>query len=332
MIYPWLQQAFERFQQGPPPQALLVSGPRGMGISVFAHQVVQGLFCERPTANRSGCGACSPCQWIMAGSHPDFRLLEPESAVATGSEIPRFGGVEENRSGSGSVWITVDAVRSLNDFLVLSTHRTGYRVVLVDPAEALNPSAANALLKVLEEPRPGTIFMLVSERPTRIPATILSRCQHLKLGLPAPRLALAWLESQSIPNAEHWLALAGQAPLEAQRLALQDQGERSAWLQAFTGGQLTLIQLSEQTAKLPLPEWLDWLQRWVFDLIEFKSLGQVRYHLAFSAQVARMSERFSLLDLLAWEMSLREGRRLMQHPLNPRLLAEQLLLPCYPSH
>ncbi len=331
MIYPWLQQAFERFQQGPPPQALLVSGPRGIGISVFAQQLVQGLFCEHPTTNRSGCGSCSPCHWIMAGSHPDFRLLEPESAGAPGAETPRSGVVEENRSASGSVWITVDAVRSLNDFLVLSTHRTGYRVVLIDPADALNPSAANALLKVLEEPRQGTLFILVSERATRIPATIRSRCQHWKLGLPSPRLALAWLESQAISNAEHWLALAGQAPLEAQRLALQDQGERRAWLEAFTGGQLTLIQLSEQTAKLPLPEWLNWLQRWVFDLIEFKSWGQVRYHLAFSAQVARMSERFSLQELLAWEISLREGRRLMQHPLNPRLLAEQLLLPCYLS-
>lgn len=331
MIYPWLQEAFQRLQQHPPPQALLVSGPRGMGISVFAQQVAQGLCCEHPTAGGFGCGSCAPCQWIMAGTHPDCRLLEPESAGTSGAENSAPGLLDANRSASGSAWITVDRVRSLNDFLVLSTHRKGYRVVTVDPADALNPNAANALLKVLEEPRPGTVFLLVSERPMRIPATILSRCQHLKLALPTPQLALNWLESQSVREAKQFLALAGQAPLEAQRLALQDQGERDAWLNALASGQLSLIQLSEQTAKLPLPDWLDWLQRWVFDLIEFKLLGQVRYHLAFSAQLARLSERFTLFDLLAWEKSLREGKRLMQHPLNPRLLAEHLLLPCFPS-
>ncbi len=331
MIYPWLQEPLARLMQRPPAQALLLSGPRGIGLSQFARQVAQALFCARPQAQGLGCGTCTPCQWFGAATHPDYRLLEPESAAAPpGVEGASPAGLSDSpRASPGSAWITVDQVRELSDFLVLSTHQQGYRVLVVDPAEALNPNAANALLKVLEEPRPGTVFLLVSHHPARVPATILSRCQSFKLALPPTPVALAWLQAQAVAAPEQLLALAGQAPLEAQRLALQEQGVRTAWLEHLVAGQLTLIQLSEHTAKLPLSDWLDWLQRWVFDLIEFKILGQARYHLALSSSLARMSERLSLFDLLAWEKSLREARRLMHHPLNPRLLAEHLLLPCF---
>ncbi len=329
MIYPWLQEAFRQLKHRSPPQVLLISGPKGIGCGVFARHVAQSLFCETPSQDGAGCDHCAACQWFLAGTHPDFRNLVPESATVENSQA---SSAEGTRSGVGSSWITVDAVRELNDFMVLSTHRDGYRIVLVDPADALNLNAANALLKILEEPRPGTVFMLVSHQPTRIPATVLSRCQHLKLALPALEVAQAWLEAQSVSKAQHYLALAGHAPLEAHRLARQDQGVRTTWLNQLCSDTLSLIQISEQTAAIPLTDWLDWLQRWVYDLIECKVLGKVRYHIDFYDKISMVSERYSLLDLLSWEKSLREGRRLMQHPLNARLLAEQLLLPLYSSH
>src|SRR6185436_8899752 len=122
-----------------------------------------------------------------------------------------------------SLVIKIDQVRAVADFVSLTTHRAGFRVLVVRPAEAMQPAAANALLKTLEEPPPSTIIALVSDRPSRLLATIRSRCRQLALPMPARDAALAWLKAQGIANAETALAIAGGAPLLAVDLAQPDE-------------------------------------------------------------------------------------------------------------
>ncbi|MBI3939049.1 MAG: DNA polymerase III subunit delta', partial [Betaproteobacteria bacterium] len=141
------------------PHALLLIGPEGTGKLDFATFLAQSLLCEAPAPGAEACGKCPACGWFAAGNHPDFRLVQPE---ALEQKAEGEGAPDEKPS---SRQIAVEQVRGLSHFIVLSPHRRGLKVILMHPAEALNVNAANALLKNLEEPPAGTLFLLVTHRP-----------------------------------------------------------------------------------------------------------------------------------------------------------------------
>src|SRR2546423_4975072 len=191
------------------PHALLIHGARGVGKLARAERIAQLLLCE--SSGKRPCGACEGCRWFLAGSHPDFRRIEPEA-------LARESAAEEEpveRKGKPSIEIKVEQVRALADFLNIGSHRGGRRVALVHPAEAMNDVTANALLKGLEEPPASAVFVLVSHRPAQLLPTIRSRCVAIPVALPPRDAALAWLAKEGVKNAERWLAYAGGAPLRA---------------------------------------------------------------------------------------------------------------------
>jgi DNA polymerase III delta' subunit len=204
--FPWQESSLrallarrERF-----PHALLLAGPAGIGKSVYAQALAQGLLCESPRDGLA-CGACPACNWFSQGNHPDFRQVVPAAVEEDEAPEPAEGTRETDKK---SLVIKVGQVREVADFMSLSTHRAGFRVLVLRPAEAMQAAAANALLKTLEEPPPTTAIVLVSDRPTRLLPTIRSRCQKLTLGMPSREAALAWLRAEGVEGAEEALALA----------------------------------------------------------------------------------------------------------------------------
>ena len=109
----------------------------------------------------------------------------------------------------------IEQIRALSDFLNVGSHRNGYRVVLICPAESMNPGSANALLKSLEEPSAGVVFLLVSHQPSKLPATVRSRCYSLALSLPPRALSLRCLQDQGSKATPVTPAFPGHAPLDA---------------------------------------------------------------------------------------------------------------------
>jgi DNA polymerase III delta' subunit len=196
------------------PHALLVHGARGVGKLALAERLAQLLLCEHADPARRPCDACDACRWYLAGNHPDFRRIEPEALAREPAEGEEEEGAPK-RSKQPSVIIKIEQVRALSDFLYVGSHRGKRRVALVHPAEDMNPNAANALLKGLEEPPAGAVFILVSHRPARLLPTIRSRCIAVPVPVPAPDAARAWLAGQGAKDAERWLAYAGGAPLQA---------------------------------------------------------------------------------------------------------------------
>jgi DNA polymerase-3 subunit delta' len=207
---PWQEPAWERalqqLESGKLPHALLVSGPEYGGKSRFALALARLLLCKAPVDGLN-CGHCHACDLSGSGNHGDLLWLAPE--------------------GKSRV-IKVDAVRTLVEF----TNRTaGFglrKVAVLCPAESMNANAANALLKSLEEPSAETYLILVSHRPHGLPATVRSRCQMLRLGVPATDQALSWLQ-QSIPDrerCEQLLKLAGGRPLLAEELEREEGATR----------------------------------------------------------------------------------------------------------
>lgn len=176
------------------PQTLLLCAPTGTGLATFADALTAWLLCEQREGRAQACGVCRGCRQWLSGAHPDTVTLRAQGA-----------GLE----------ITVDAVREVIDTLSLTRHYAGYRVVRLHPAEALNRNAANALLKTLEEPTAGTVFLLLSEQPRSLPPTVRSRAQIRQLPMPGEAAAREWLQVQGCADIDAALELFPGQPLHA---------------------------------------------------------------------------------------------------------------------
>ncbi|MGI8706161.1 MAG: DNA polymerase III subunit delta' [Sphingomicrobium sp.] len=151
--------------------AWLLAGPRGVGKATFALAAARRLLSEAAGPEFEASVLDAPddhpiARLIAAGSHPDMRWLKR---------------VENQKTGNLARNITVDQVREVGEFLGLTPALSPWRVVVIDTVDELEKAAANALLKMLEEPPPNTIFFLVSHAPGRLLPTIRSRCRRLQL-------------------------------------------------------------------------------------------------------------------------------------------------------
>lgn len=179
--------------------AWLISGVAGIGKLQFVRYTARYLLCQHP-AHGQPCDQCTSCHLFSKGTHPDWFLLQPPKRL-----------------------IVVDQIREAIELASNTSQRGGYKILCIDPAEAMNLNAANALLKLLEEPPAGTLLFLLSQQPGLLLATLRSRCQQLKLPLPSRVEALAWLAANGCAgDAERLLQKAGGAPLRA--LAMSETG------------------------------------------------------------------------------------------------------------
>lgn len=335
-IYPWQEPAWQQMQslRGRLPHAILFHGPAGIGKTLFAERFAQSLLCQAPDATGHACGHCAPCGWFGQYSHPDYRRVRPEVLDdvegATGDEEEEGGEAKKGSKASKapSKDIRIDQIRALADFMNISTHRQGKRVVLLYPAEALNGAAANALLKTLEEPPPDTVFLLISNSLDRLLPTILSRCRKFTLALPPFDLALAWLKAQGIDDADSWLAEQGGAPLAAQELAQSGNREiMEEFLQYLSRpGVEGALKTAERLQKTAPAQQVEWLQRWLYDLFSVKLSGKIRYYPRYNKQLDALSTQVKLPALLQAIKGAGERRAIAEHPLSPKLFIEDMLL------
>jgi DNA polymerase-3 subunit delta' len=214
-LYPWLQPAWSVFQgrlkANKLAHAILIHGPQGTGKSELARHMLARLACTE--AGEFCCGQCRSCTLFKSGAHPDWFLLEPEE---------------------GKHQIVIDQVRSTIAALTLTSSFSPYKLAMIYPAEAMNKSSANSLLKSLEEPPGDTIIILVSHDASQLPVTIRSRCQAVVVSLPDKTEAMAWLETNSTLDtamAKEALAVAGGSPLNAIKVAEEGQVEMHRRLQ-----------------------------------------------------------------------------------------------------
>jgi DNA polymerase-3 subunit delta' len=321
MVYPWHSERFQALlaRAGRLPHALLIRGREGIGKLEFAESLARALLCENRKPGEPACSKCAACAWMEQGSHPDYRKLEPASLAE-----PAEAGEEGDRKKG--LQIEVDHVRGLTGFIHLTSHRRGAKVVVIHPAEALNPSAGNALLKNLEEPPPQTYFLLVAHRWHQLLPTIRSRCEQVALSAPPRALARDWLERQKLRDPDLALAHAGGAPL----LALGfDEGywqQREALLKAITRSEFDPLSSAERLKETAPGLVVGWLQKWAADLVRHKVTGEVRYNPDYAEAVAKAATGIALPEALRFQRHMVRQQRIISHPLNARLFLEQLLL------
>lgn len=321
---PWHEPQFEQLlaRLDRLPHALLLSGGHGTGKVAFACALAAALLCESRTTTGRACGKCPPCGWVATGNHPDLFQLTLDRG-------PGAADTETTTEKKAATQITIEQVRELPDFINITSHRGGAKVVLLHPAEALNISAANALLKNLEEPPANTYFLMVSHRPTFLLATIRSRCQAFPLRPPDLAAATRWLAGQGMKNAELALAQTGNAPLLALDLVDADfWKQRAALLDTISAPDFEPFQAAERVRDLPVPSIVGWLQKWTYDIVSGRVVGRVRYNPDYQEKLSAISKRAHPLNAGRFHRKLVRLQRIVNHPLNPRLMIEDLLL-CY---
>jgi DNA polymerase-3 subunit delta' len=333
MIHPWQIDLWRRAVAAESRQAhaLLLSGPPGQGKRDFAEAYAARVLCRRPDAQGHACGECEGCRLRLSGNHPDLLRIVPEA------DLP-----EEAQSGGKtkpSSQIVVDQIRALREQLSVTAHQSSLRVVLIDPAEAMNMNTANALLKLLEEPPAGSLFLLVSSAPRRLLPTIRSRCQQWDFPRPDPTLAGQWLTEAAGEGASPLLDLTGGMPVAAARLATQAgralherfvsdlsqpagidavmlAGEWDSWLRSKAATE----------AGLTLPMLIDWMLRWVWDITATRLGAPCRYFpdsRPLFESIVRGTPDAGMLDCYN---ALIQIHRVANHPLNVRLVLEDMLL------
>ncbi|MGA2024876.1 MAG: hypothetical protein ABSH23_08975 [Steroidobacteraceae bacterium] len=309
---PWLAPQLEQLRRAHAssrfPSALLIHDQRGAGGEWLARYAAQLALCHGQPAP---CGRCRDCRQFLTSQHPDFYALAP---------------LEESKQ------IRVEQVRELSEQLALTSHGGGASVAVIAPADALNDNAANALLKTLEEPRPGVTLILVATVPSRLPATILSRCQRLRIATPPRALSLAWLERHR--GAGPWsavLEVIGDAPFEALRfdpLEVERLAEDTFQaLAALMAGRLEVPGLAERWTRGESFELrLACLETWLTACVD-RAAGAPRQsqELRNSAHLPESVSDMNMTGLLRLLDGAYELRRLRLKPINRSLALEQLL-------
>ena len=268
MDYPWLepyrQSVAALVRQGRLPHALLLTGQPGMGKAIFADFLAHLLLCEQPVEGALPCGQCTACTLFNAGSHPDYHYVSFEI---------------DEKTGKLRKSIIVDQIRKLAGELSLKSHAGGYKVAVIRPADAMTVNAANSLLKTLEEPSDNTVLVLVSDQPAHLPPTVRSRCQQLRIDVQGKETVLQWLSGQldtRVP--EMYLQLAGNAPLEALRLAqenaIEARGKHFAELVDILDGRAAPLTVAQAWSKDEDMQAIRWLRDWLMDLLRIRMTGQ----------------------------------------------------------
>jgi len=314
-LLPWLVSTFADLQQrrakGCLAHALMFIGPAGIGKHQLAELFAQSLLCAKPHADGQPCGHCHACSLYAAGTHPDLFRLSPE---------------EDSKN------IRIDQIRALIEGMSLSSHYGRHKVVILNPADAMNIAAANALLKTLEEPSADTVLLLITDRPSFLPATIRSRCQTLRLALPPRDEAQAWLATQ-LGNPEEaavLLALAGGAPLAAQDLAEEQLARRQEMLndwQQLARGKADPVKLAADWVKPGLRLPITWIYGWVADMIRLRNGGENQLtNQDAKAALQNLAEELDLTRLYGLLDRVMETIKLANSQVNPQTLMEGILL------
>jgi len=316
MIYPWLEPVCTTLgtaiARDRVPHALLFTGQPGVGKAALAEHFARQLLCEGSDPAAAPCGRCAGCLQFDAGTHPDFFRVEPVDEATV---------------------IKVDQVRELSERLSLSSHRGGYKVALLVPADTMNVNAANSLLKTLEEPSDNTVLLLVSARPAQIPPTIRSRCQRVRVEIPDREVASRWLAGQLAENlAEVYLQLAGGAPLEALRQAQDDMVKRRRQcLESLLGildGTRSALSVAAEWSKDEELQGVHWLRDWLMDLLRIRMSGQTDAVRSADLKeaLARLAPRLDCRVMFGQLDRINGLLRLSASSLNRQMLAEDVLL------
>jgi len=275
-----------------------------VGKGTLALELAQALNCEGP---EPPCQECSPCRRIAAGIHADVQVVGVEATD---------GGIHKD--------ISIDQIRELGRVVSLRPFEGRCRVIIIDPADAMNEAAQNAFLKTLEEPPPDVLFVLITSRPQALRATILARCQRWSV---APRQAqlLARLSRGRLGWAiaahqdEKMMRVRHEALTDIRALPERTIQERFGYASEVVGR----FSRDRTTVLAVLDLWRDW---WRDVLLASSGCQDVITNLDLWDILKAEASRYDPAQVVAFLRSLAATKRRLEENVNPRLALEVLML------
>lgn len=313
----WLEPQWQRLiqtqAQGRLPHALLIIGQTGVGKRLLAERLAAYLLCRGGDVAPAPCGQCQSCNWLQAGTHPDLLLVEPED---TGKAIK------------------VDQVRKLSTELGMTSHAGGYKIAIIQPADAMNVNAANSLLKTLEEPTANTLLILLSAAPGKLPSTIISRCQQLQVPSPSLEAARGWLENDGLSATQitQLWSIARGAPLTLRGLADADhlslRNQRLDELAQISAGRLDPLKAAADwvgdSGQLALS--LAWWAAWLGEIIRWQQSGRLPDDPELVQKLQRIVEKVDCTELFGLSDRIAKTLNTLGSGLNQQMQLEDLLI------
>jgi len=296
--------------------AYLFSGPPGLGRRTLAVHLAQALNCTNPPAPGEFCGECRDCRQIAAMLHPDLAVIQAENEGGT---------------------LKVDQVRAVQHSLSLKPYQSKYRVALFLRFQEANDNAANALLKTLEEAPAHAILLLTADTPESLLPTIISRCEILRLRPLRVEEVESMLTAKGVdPDRARLLAhISGGRPGYANRLLedsslLETRAERLNDLQALL--QSTRVKKFSYADKLSKDKdgmrqaITFWLSYWRDVLLKASRASVPITNVDYTAEIESLAARLTLPAVRRTVSDLELALDRMDRNVNPRLLAEVLLM------
>lgn len=330
-VHPWNDKAWEYLTASRPrsAHAWLFAGPRGLGKAECAMAFARHLIGadDNPRAG----------ELFDAGTHPDMHVIardiDVEDSDALAHQYARRHLDERAKGTKPKTVITIGQIRHLIEALATRPHSGRCKVAVLMDAHLMNINAANALLKLLEEPPEDTVLVCVSDQLHRLPATVRSRCAILTFTVPERDVARRWLAGQVNGEAvDTALDLAGGAPLAALELIEQDRIEsRRKWLaglEALYSGKADTAAVADLGRQIGLHDTLSLSQKVLVDLARCRLdvpperlfNSDIRQWLQKRAQRLQLRETFDLIDAIG------RMRQDVDGPLDTQLVIEDMLI------
>ncbi len=314
-VYPWQKNVWDTLT-GRFPQVghgLLFYGKKGCGKHAFAQSFVAWVLCQNRHAQNQPCGECGSCQWLKSDTHPNFVHISTD---------------EDNKKQNAK--IKIEKIRDLLPFVQQTVD--GWRVVMIEPAEALNTASANALLKTLEEPGDRIVIILLAEHYLKLPATIRSRLQHFALdrisAAQSDEFMQAHLPQSSAPQRQLLMNLSNQMPLQAITLSAQEwlnlrQDFVQDWLKLVKQKNMPVATATKWTKALSFGDFSQMFEYLLSDLICVKLNQDVKN---IDINFYDLAEQYSLESLFGLYESLQQSKKYIEQNVQSNLVIDQLCI------
>ena len=325
--YPWLIEAKKNVGKTLPP-ALLIHGIEGIGKNALASYLAQSALCEQTTSISDPCGECPSCDLFKADTHPDFKLLTNDEEDISTSESG------SSTSKKSKHVISVKSVRNLGTFCVTKPHRGHAKVIIIDPAENLNQSASNALLKNIEEPAEFLHFILIAKHKETLIPTLLSRCLKVHARPPDAKEASKWIAVHAQEKSEDKLRLqlairlSGNAPLSAIKLVEDDEffSTRDKIISLLSQNQIDIFALATLCEKIETSTLQIIFYALLHDLMSYELKTDQLFHEDKSIEIGQIKRSITSKAFSRWQTVFNDYLKSANHPLNRRLALESLFL------
>jgi DNA polymerase-3 subunit delta' len=309
--YPWQEQQWQHIttQWQQLPHGLLFAGQSGLGVDLFAKKIAKALLCQHSITHLAICNDCRSCHWVDAQTHSDLIVVSPDEAGKP---------------------IKVDSIREAIQQVLQTGHVGQRRVILIEPAEAMNVAASNALLKTLEEPPQGVYLLLTCHHPSQLLPTVRSRCQTIQFYPSIAPSTVQWLKAQApdVDNLEELLQQHQGLPLQALQFLREDQQQMVQKLHenllALRRGECSLTELATQCLTWPLTQVLEHMMSLTSSMIGMIMLAHSRQQQ--DTLLMSLSQGIHLSALYAYYDFLVEQRKMPMNNLSQPLMLDAILV------